>query len=202
MKFDLKRNDRRAFLVLVLVLAIYVFFAEVALPVYDGLAIAADSALEKEDQLRRYRRAVIRRADYGQLLEEARRRMEAGEGRLIRGDNASLASAELQTIVEGVAEVTGVVLGPRNMSTARKKDEFFNEITMTLGFDCTPGQLVGFLTQLRASDKLIAVRSLRVSPHEAVDGVALGVGLSKDVTVNLTVAAVLASATVAPPDEG
>ena len=32
----------------------------------------------------------------GQLLEEARRRVEEGEARLLRGDNPSLASAELQ----------------------------------------------------------------------------------------------------------
>ena len=28
------------------------------------------------------------------------------------------------------------------MSAARQKDEFFNEITMSLGFECTPCQLV------------------------------------------------------------
>ncbi len=202
MKFELRARDRRALLLLVSALAVYFFFTEIGFPLYDRLAAAADSALEKEDQLRRYRRAVVRRADYGQLLEEARRRMDEGEGRLIRGDNPSLASAELQVIVEQVAETTGVELGQRNMSPARQKDEFFVEITMAISFECTPGQLVAFLSELRASEKLVAVRSLEVSPLHVVDGVSDGGELMKDVGVNLTVGAVLASAPSAPSAEG
>ena len=87
MRLEIRPRDRRALLLLVLSLVVYLFLTEVALPIYDGLAAAAESALDKEDQLRRYRRAVVRKANYEQLLEEAQRRVAEGEARLIRGDN-------------------------------------------------------------------------------------------------------------------
>ena len=202
MKFRPSLRDRRALFVLGSALAVYFLITGLVFPVYDGLIVAADSAVEKEDQLRRYRRAVVRKNDYGQLLREANRRLEAAEDKLISGENPSLASAELQRIVESVAETTGLILGPRNMSTARKKDEFFNEITMALGFNCTPGQLVRFFTGLRDSGKLVVVRSLQVSPLENVDGVLPGTELKKELRVNVTVAAVLENVpTVSPGGE-
>ena len=138
----------------------------------------------------------------GQLLEEARRRVEEGEALLLRGDNPSLASAELQAVIEEVAEATGIELGQRNMSAARQKHEFFNEITMSLGFECTPGQLVAFLEQLRGSEKLLAVRSIPIAPLSVVDEVSEGMEVLKDVRVNLTVGAVLASPPAGEPAEG
>ena len=202
MKLEIRQRDRRALFLLGVSLGLYFVLSEVASPAYDRLAAAVDTALDREDQLRRYRRAVVRKADYGQLLEEARRRVEEGEAQLVQGDNPSLASAELQTIVEQVAELTGIELGQRKMSAARQKDEFFNEITMTLGFESTPGQLVAFLEQLRGSEKLVAVRSIQIAPLIVVDEVTEGMELLKDVRVNLTVGAVLASPPEAVPGEG
>ena len=202
MKREIRQRDRRALLLLGVLLGLYFVLSEVAFPAYDRLAAAVDIALDREDQLRRYRRAVVRKGDYGQLLEEARRRVDEGEALLIRGDNPSLASAELQTIIEEIAEATGIELGQRNMSAARQKDEFFNEITMTLGFDCTPGQLVAFLEQLRGSEKLVAVRSIQTAPLSVVDELSEGMELRKDVRVDLTVGAVLASPPEGDPVEG
>ncbi len=201
MKLEIRQRDRRALLLLGVSLGLYLVLSEVAFPAYDGLAAAADIALDREDQLRRYRRAVVRKADYGRLLEEARRRVEEGEALLIRGDNPSLASAELQTMIEEVAEATGIELGQRNMSAASRKDEFFNEITMTLGFECTPGQLVAFLKGLRGSERLVAVRSIQIAPLSVVDEVSDEMELLKDVRVNLTVGAVLASPPEGDPAE-
>ena len=130
------------------------------------------------------------------------RRVEEGEALLLRGDNPSLASAELQAVIEEVAEATGIELGQRNMSAARQKDEFFNEITMSLGFECTPGQLVAFLEQLRGLEKLLAVRSIQIAPLSVLDEVREGMELLKDVRVNLTVGAVLASQPAGEPAEG
>lgn len=183
------------------IVAIYFFCTQVGFPIYDELTAAADTVLEREDQLRRYRRAVVRKANYVELLVDASQRVQEGEALLIRGDNPSLASAELQSIVEQVVELTGIELGQRNISAARQKDEFFNEITMTLGFESTPGQLVAFLEQLRGLEKLVTVRSIQISPLQAMDDVPEGEALVKDVRVSLTVGAVLASAPVAEPVE-
>ena len=200
MKFTLQTRDRRALIFLAGAAGLYLLVSEVVLPAYDGLAAAEASAIEKEDQLLRYRRALARAADYSTLLEAARSRIQEGEARLIPGDNPSLASAQLQTLVEGVAEGTGIDLGQRNISPARAAGDYFNEITMSLTFECTPGQLVRFLSDIRNVEGLVVVRSIQVSPLEGADGVGTG-ELIKDLSVNVTFAAILAAPTVVDAGE-
>jgi len=201
MTMELQTRDRRALVLLATALAVYLFMAEVGFPFYDEFASAEESALEKEDQLRRYRRALVRKADYGQLLEDARLRVTEGEARLIRGDNPALASAALQTIVEAAAEQIGIELGQRTMAPPSRKDDFFDEITMTLAFECTPGQLVGFLSELRAAERFISLRSFEASPVRAVDEPSTELEMTKDLRVNLTVGAVLARVLPVPSSE-
>src|SRR5882672_7841947 len=129
MKIEIRQRDRRALIGLGLALGAYVLLTMVVLPAFDTLQTASQNAMEKEDQLMKYRRAVIRKGHYTQLLEQARKNMNEAESRLIRGDNASLASVELQNIVEEAAKKVDIPLGQRSMSTAKKRDPFFNEIT-------------------------------------------------------------------------
>ena len=202
MKLELRKRDRRALILMGMALIVYFSFTAMILPFYDDLALATDTALERENQLRRYRRAVLQKANYAEVLVEARKRVEEGEALLIRGDNPSLASAELQMIIEEIAEITGIELGQRNISPATRKDDFFNEITMTFGFESTPGQVVALLERLRNSEKLVTVRSIQIAPLRIVHEVSEDMELLKDLRVNLTVGAILASAPSGDNSEG
>lgn len=193
MRFQIRERDRRAIIGLSLAVGLYLVLSMIVFPAFDNLKGASQEVAQKEDQLRKYRRAVIRKGHYAQLLEQARKNVAEGEARLIRGDNASLASVELQTIIEEAAKKVDVSLGQRNMSTAKKKDRFFNEITMTLSFDCTPNQLTAFLSEIRNSLKFITVRSAQVVPAQIVHEAPKKGDLPKTVRVNLTVSAILAS---------
>ena len=190
MKFTLQPHHRRALILLLSALGLYFLLSRVLFPVYDTLAAAEAAALEKENQLLRYRRAVAREGDYTALLEEAYARIAEGEALLIPGDNPSLASAELQAIVEEAASSTGIELGQRNLSSAQRVDEYFNEITMSLVFQCTPGQLVRMLSTVRSADRLVTVRAIQVSPLEATDGDPEG-AFVKDLYVTVTFAAIV-----------
>jgi hypothetical protein len=203
MKLEIRERDRRALIGLSLAVGMYLMVSMIAFPAYDNLVTAADEASAKEEQLRKYRRALIRKGHYTQLLDQARKNMTEAESRLIRGENASLASVELQNIVEEAAKKVGIPLGQRNMSTARKKDAFFNEITMTLSFDSTPNQLTMFLSEIRTAPKFITIRNTQVAPLQALQEAPKKGDFQKTVKVNLTLAAVLSSPAVpaAPPNE-
>src|SRR5438132_7546973 len=149
MKFEIRERDRRALIGLSLALGAYIVIAMVLLPAFDNLKTASQGAVDKEEQLVKYRRALIRKGHYTQLLDQAHKNMNDAEARLIRGDNASLASVELQNIVEEAAKKVDIPLGQRSMSTAKKHDPFFNEITMTLSFESTPNQATMFLSEIR-----------------------------------------------------
>src|SRR5690348_12786626 len=122
MKLEIRKRDRRALLVLAFGVFAYVLLSTAVLPAFDRLQSASQDVGDKEETLMRYRRAVIRKGHYGQLLEQARKNLTDGEGKFIRGDNASLAAVELQNIVEEAAKKLEIALSQRNVSTARKKD--------------------------------------------------------------------------------
>ena len=193
MKVEIRQRDRRALIGLGLAIGVYVLLAMLAFPAFDSLKSSAAEASEKEQQLMKYKRALIRKGHYSQLLESARKNMTEAEARLIRGDNASLASVELQNIVEEAAKKVEIPLGQRNMSTAKKKDQFFNEITMTLSFESTPNQLTMFLSELRSAPKFLTVRNAQVAPVQILQEAPKKGDFQKTVRVSLTIAAILAS---------
>ncbi len=194
MKIEIRERDRRALIGLGAAVGIYVLLSMAVFPAFDDLRTAGEEAEAKEEQLMKYRRAQIRKGHYAQLLEQARKNVNDAESRLIRGDNASLASVELQNVIEEAAKKVEIPLGQRNMSTAKKKDDFFNEITMTLSFESTPNQLTMFLSEIRNAPKFITIRNAQVAPVQVLQEAPKKGDFQKTVRVNLTVAALLAAA--------
>lgn len=193
MKLQLRQQDRRALFALSGALGLYVLLSLFVFPAFDRLKDAGSGASEKEEQLRKYRQAVQRKGHYTELLEQARKSMAEAESRLISGENPSLASVELQNVVDGAAKNVNIEIGQKNVAPAKKKDQYFNEITMTVSFDATPNQLTTFLTNLRNSPKFVTVRSLQLVPVETATAPPKKGELKKTLHVNLTVAAVLNS---------
>ncbi|PYS56101.1 MAG: hypothetical protein DMG13_01065 [Acidobacteria bacterium] len=191
MKLEIRERDRRAMLLLVGAAVVYAVFSFGILPAFDALKDASSEVGGKEEQLSRYRRALIRKGHYARLLEKARKDVSDLEARLIRGDNPTLAAVELQTIVEEAAKKVGLEFSQRNISPARKKDEFFNEITMTLAFEATPGQVTQFLEEIRNAPKFITVRNAQIAPAQVVHEAPKKGDFKKMVRANLTISAVL-----------
>ena len=193
MKFEIRERDRRALIGLAFAAGVYLLSSMVVFPVFDRRASASSDAPEKEEQLMKYRRALVRKSRYSQLLEQVGKSMSEADARLIRGDNASLASVELQNVVEEAAKKVEISLGQRNMSTAKKKDQFFNEITMTVSFESTPNQLTMFLAEIRNAPKFITVRTAQVAPAQVLREAPKKGDFQKTVRVSLMLAALLAS---------
>jgi Tfp pilus assembly protein PilO len=194
MKFEIRERDRRAVLLLLGALGLYAVLSFGLLPAFDSLKEAAAGTADKEQQLSKYRRALVRKGNYSQLLEQARKTRATDEALFIRGDNPSLAAVELQTIVESAAGKSGLTLNQRSISPARKKDDFFNEITMTVAIDGTPTQISNFLSELRSAPKFLVVRSMQLAPTEVLREPPAKGGFKKMVRVNLIVAGLLPAA--------
>jgi len=191
MKFELRDRDKKALIGLASALAVYLVASEIVLPLYDRIKAGAETVNVKEDELRKYRRALVNGQRYSQLLEQAGKSVAVGEAQLIRGDNPSLAQVELQTIVEDAASKNNLALSTRNVTVPKKKDEYFNETTMTIAFEGTLNQLTSFLAELRAAPKFVTVRSLQVVPLQNAQEPPAKGELKKTVKVTLTVMALL-----------
>jgi hypothetical protein len=194
MKFEIRERDRRALLLLIAAAIVYGVLSFGLLPAFDQLKGSSGGVTEKEDQLRKYRRAVIRKGHYAELLQQARRNLADGELRFVRGDNPSLAAVELQTIVEDAAKKTGIELSQRTIAPARKRDEYFNEITMALALDATPSQVAGFLLEIRNAPKFITVRSAQIAPAQVLMEAPKKGDFLKTMHANITIAALIPAA--------
>ncbi len=191
MKFEIRERDRRAVMLLLAAVGVYASLSFAVLPAYDRLKDSSARAGERQEQLRKYRRAIIRKGHYRQLLDQARKNVADAEARLIRGDNPALASVELQTIVEDAAKKVGLELPQRNVTPARKKDDSFNEITMTLTAETTPAQIFGFLAEIRNAPKFVTIRSVQIAPVQIMMEAPQKGDFLKVVRANVTVVALL-----------
>jgi len=95
-KLQIRQRDRRALLLLALGVFVYAIAEIVVLPVYDRMNAARELAADKENQLRRYRRAQLRKGQYADLLKIAADRIAKGESVVISAPIFPLESAELQ----------------------------------------------------------------------------------------------------------
>ena len=193
MKLEIRQRDRRAIVLLLAAAALYAVLSFGILPALDSLKHGATGVAEKEEQLSKYRRALVRKGQYVTLLGQVRKGVSDAEGRLIRGDNPTLAAVELQTIIEDAAKKVGLQLDQRTVSPARKKDEFFNEIIMTLSFESTPSQMANLLAELRSAPKLITVRNAQIAPTQVIHEAPKKGDFKKMFRANLTIAALLPS---------
>lgn len=187
MKVLVKQRDRRALMVLVLALVVYEGATTFILPAYDRMAAARDSAAEKETQLKKYRRAQLRKGQYTELLKTASARVTQAESLVISAGTLSTASAEFQALIENAANTVGLTVSQRSIGTAKRLNDFYAQLPMTLSFDSTPGQLVSFLGQLRTLPRFVAVQTLQVSPLQSVLEAPKGQDLTKDVRVFMTI---------------
>jgi Tfp pilus assembly protein PilO len=192
-KIQIRQRDRRALILLATALAVYVLADRFVLPAYDRLAAASDRAVEKETQLRRYRRAELRKGQYEGLLKTANDTLSKSESGVITATNLSLASAELQSLIENAGNKVGLMIGQRAVGTARRLNDFYAEIPMTLNFESTPGQLVAFLNEVRTLPRFVTVRNLQVSPVAPVFEAPKGQDLTKNVRASVTVSALCPS---------
>jgi Tfp pilus assembly protein PilO len=196
MKIEIRQRDRRALLFLALASVIYVVADWVVLPAYDRMTDAQSLAADKENQVRRYRRAELRKGQYTDLLKTANERITKSETVVIPALNVSLASAELQSLIEGASNKVGLMVGQRMIGSPRRLDDFYAELPMTLNFESTPGQLVFFLNELRSLPRFVSVRSLQVTPVTPVFEAPKGADLTKNVRANVTIAALIPAALV------
>ena len=142
MKLEIRQRDRRALSLLVLAVAIYGVVEWAVLPAYDRISAAQERAADKEKQLRRYRRAELRKGQYADLVKVADERVRKSESVVIAAANVSLASAELQSLMEGTANKVGVMLVQRMIAAPRRLGRKYSSVSPSCAGGCSVGMLL------------------------------------------------------------
>jgi hypothetical protein len=183
------RRNRRALLLLAVAVFSYIALSQFLLPAYDKVRAAPAQVVDTTEQLRKYRRELLHRGNYETLTADVRKK-SADAAQYFFSD-----PAELQKLVEDGAKSVGVDLMQRSATQSKKVDELFTEITMSALFEATPGQLVRFLDALRASPKIVNIRTAQIEPAQIAYEAPKTGELKKTVRVNLTIIGETISAT-------
>ncbi|MBI4474840.1 MAG: type 4a pilus biogenesis protein PilO [Acidobacteria bacterium] len=199
MKIQIRQRDRRALVMLSLALLVYGLAEIVVFPAYDRMKAASEAAVDKENQVRRYRRAELRQGQYADLLKSAAENASKSESVVIAAASLPLASAELQSLIEAAGNKVGLMVSQRMIGAPRRLNDFYAELPMTLSFESTPGQLVSFLVELRLLPRFVTVRSLQVTPTEPLFEAPKGTDVTKHVRITMTVSS-LSSITLVKPE--
>jgi len=174
-------RNRRALLLLAVAMVLYVAVSQFFLPAYDNLRAAPAQVVDTTDQLRKYRRELLHRGNYETLTTDLRKKTADASQYFFSNP------AELQKLVEDGAKSVGIDLAQRSATQSKKVDDLFTEITMTATFEATPGQLVRFLDELRASPKIVNIRTAQIDPSQIAYEAPKTGEVKKTVRVNMTI---------------
>ena len=183
----LEDRNRRAVLLLVFALVVYLTFAEVVFPVYDNVRSLNDRVAERAEQLKKFRQAVSRKGNYGALITDATKRVGELQTRLLSGTNPVTAASEVQSMVEDSARKLEITLAQRSIVAPKKKDALTTEVGVAVTFESTPFQLAGFLSEIRNAAKFLKVSAAQVTPVQIARQVPANGELGKNLRVSLTV---------------
>jgi len=176
------QRNRRALILFGVAVVLYVAISQFLLPWYDHLRAASDDVTSKTEQLRKFRRELLHQGNYQALIADVRKKIADARPYFFNEP------AELQKVVENGAKTVGIDLTQRSATQTKKVDDLVNEISMTVAFESTPGQLVRFLDELRESPQIVNVRTAQIDPTQVVFAPPKTGELRKTIRVNLTIA--------------
>lgn len=182
------QRNRRALIVLGIAVGIYLVSSFGLFPLYDQLRAASATVADKSDELKKYRRELSHRDNYGALKADARKKIDELKTHFFAND--ATGTAELQRTVEEGAKTVGIDLTQRTTTQPRKIDELTSEVSMTTTFEATPNQLAAFLNQLRNAPKIVNVRNAQIDPAQIAYDTPKQGEVKKTLRTNLTIVGV------------
>jgi len=132
------------------------------IPLFEQLGDGADSAQQKETELRRDKRLLAEEGVEKTSLAAAKEHLKSLEGGLLEGSTPSLASAEWQQLVGQLAESKGIELGSSELLRTQELGRGYSLVTGRMQFRCRLDQLVDFMVALTGFPKILSVTGLSV----------------------------------------
>ncbi len=117
----------------------------------------------KKRALLRQREMVGRENFYKARVEQYQKRLKQDYTRLLAGDNPSIAGAELQRVLKGLADQSGVEVIRRDIQPSQKLQDNLVKVAVRIETNCVPEQLVQFLAAVENYDKFLTVDELAIT---------------------------------------
>jgi type II secretory pathway component PulM len=157
----LRPRERRLLIAAGIVLLGALGYVYVAEPLAAHRAATRELVVARQTLLARQRRLVAQADRYAQSLDVLRREIERRRARLLPGDTPPVAAAELQKLVKGIAQDTGIeVRSERILSPVERGG--YTEVPVEVTLSGPIRALTSFLYRLERTPVLLTVTDLRV----------------------------------------
>ncbi|MBI1354892.1 MAG: hypothetical protein GC160_11140 [Acidobacteria bacterium] len=100
-------------------------------------------------------------------LAAALRELESWESRLLSSADASLAQAEMRSLVGDLLTAEGVAMESSRFGTVSLEEKDYAQVPLVVDFTCGVEQLVNLLAAVANAPQLLTTRDLRVRPGNA-----------------------------------
>jgi hypothetical protein len=142
-------------------LLVGIFYAATQL-IPDSQNLSREVDLKKK--MLRSQRDTLKHEDvFKSRLDQYQKQLGQDTTRFLPGENASIAGAELQSIVKALADQNGVDIPQRNIQQDKKIPDIATKVSVRIEAICTAEQLVHFLSAIESYEKMLRVDELVIS---------------------------------------
>ena len=144
--------------------AILIYYAATAFSPGDGESLT-DKVATQENLLRRQKELIGREDFYKKLIDDAEKDIEKIQARLLPVNNAAAAGTELQRILDGFAEHSGVVITQKTPMPEKKvaDSDSLIKVSVRIATTCSLEDMVQFLIAVKNYDRFLKVENITIN---------------------------------------
>lgn len=171
-------------------ISLLVYLAVAYFPSRAGLSKEVEN---NRQLLLRHRELISKEAMYKARIEQYKQRLKLDHARLLPGDNASIASAELQKVLKGFADQSGVEIIRRDILSEEKLPDNLIKVKVKIETQCVPDQLVDFISAIESYEKFLTIDDMQITSFK--------IAKRWDIRPSMTIAGLIASTEAKPAEK-
>jgi hypothetical protein len=117
----------------------------------------------KKAMLLKQRETLAQEEVYRLRVDQYRQRLKDDFTRVLPGDNANVAAAQLQQVLKDLADRTGVEITRKDIQKEQKIQDGLTKVSVRIETNCLPDQLVQFLAAIENYEKFLTLDLLAIN---------------------------------------
>lgn len=154
-------RDKKFLIVGALAVCIFGIVKFFIFPYYDKISNQKEDIRLKERTLEKYLKFIQKQAELQQSLRRLAREEKTIQSSLLKGETTSLAAADIQKIVEKVAEKSEVEIKSVKVMESTQKEGFIT-IPIQVMFTSDLSKMKKFINSIETNRKLLTIPELKI----------------------------------------
>ena len=148
-------------IVLIVVIVLFVLIKFIVFPLVDKISEQKTTIEFKEQSLEKYVKAVEQKESLQIKLKELKKESRKTNSSYLKGETPSLAAADLQKIIDGIAEENKVEIKSVKVLDSIQQ-EGLTAIPIQTMFNCDLAMLEKFISSIENNKKLLTIPELKI----------------------------------------